>query len=174
MVQNMWVYMEAVFSGGDIVKQLPQEAKRFQNIDKNFMKASHLIALGSVSFESGVGGDTMAGWLAAGLGRVGKGGTASWGLLQPSGRRPWRPPLGCQPNPALHHVQVVAHASETINVVDTCVGTELLRSMLPHLLEQLELTQKSLSAYLGVLADCARGGWHVWVRGGCPFGIGGA
>ena len=36
----MWMYMEAVFSSGDIVKQLPHEAKRFQNIDKNFMKVS--------------------------------------------------------------------------------------------------------------------------------------
>ena len=81
MVQNMWMYMEAVFSGGDIVKQLPQEAKRFQNIDKNFMK-------------------------------------------------------------------VVTNALETANVVNACYGNEMMKTMLSHLLEQLELCQKSLSAYL--------------------------
>lgn len=61
------------------------------------------------------------------------------------------PPASAPASPAAAALplQVVAHASETVNVVDTCVGTELLRSMLPHLLEQLELTQKSLSAYLG-------------------------
>lgn len=31
----------ACCAGGDIVKQLPQEAKRFQGIDKNYMKVGH-------------------------------------------------------------------------------------------------------------------------------------
>ena len=81
IVQNMWMYMEAVFSGGDIVKQLPLEAKRFNNIDKTFMKA-------------------------------------------------------------------VASAVDEPNVISVCYTSETLQHTLPHLTEQLELCQKSLTAFL--------------------------
>lgn len=45
-------------------------------------------------------------------------------------------------------VQVVAAAAEQKFVLNACANNDQMKAALPHLLEQLELCQKSLSAYL--------------------------
>eukprot|EP00708_Paratrimastix_pyriformis_P001956 GAFH01000693.1.p1 GENE.GAFH01000693.1~~GAFH01000693.1.p1 ORF type:complete len:4356 (-),score=2006.36 GAFH01000693.1:5-11701(-) len=80
-VQGQWIYLEAVFNGGDIATQLPQAARQFQTADK------------------------------------------SW-------------------------VKLMETAREKKNVVQVCYMDESLRTLLPHLAENLESCQKSLSGYL--------------------------
>lgn len=40
-VQRKWLYLEGIFVGGDIRSQLPEEARKFDDIDKMFRKVSY-------------------------------------------------------------------------------------------------------------------------------------
>ena len=43
VVQRKWMYLESIFVGGDIRSQLPEEAKKFDDIDKIFKKVKQSI-----------------------------------------------------------------------------------------------------------------------------------
>lgn len=38
--QRKWLYLEGIFVGGDIRSQLPEEAAKFDNIDKAYRRVS--------------------------------------------------------------------------------------------------------------------------------------
>lgn len=40
VVQRKWLYLEGIFIGGDIRAQLPDEAKKFDDIDKAYRRVS--------------------------------------------------------------------------------------------------------------------------------------
>ena len=50
LVQRKWLYLEGIFIGGDIRSQLPEEAKKFDDIDKAYRRVSHYISIRTIFF----------------------------------------------------------------------------------------------------------------------------
>lgn len=44
-VQLKWLYLEGVFIGGDIREQLPEEARKFDKIDRTYIKVRFRIEI---------------------------------------------------------------------------------------------------------------------------------
>ena len=122
-VQSMWCYMEAVFSGGEIVRQLPGEARRFAAIDRGFVQA--------VSFAREAGG-VLEACLGGGGGSGESGGIGNAGAAASSSSSS----------------SSSSFSSSSSSSSTSTSSLSLLASTLPNLLEQLELCQKSLTAYL--------------------------
>jgi hypothetical protein len=49
LVQRKWIYLEEIFEGGDIRQQLPDEARKFDDIDKAFQKVLSFMNLVNVT-----------------------------------------------------------------------------------------------------------------------------
>lgn len=41
--QKKWLYLEGIFIGGDIRSQLPEEAQKFDDIDKAYRRVFHCL-----------------------------------------------------------------------------------------------------------------------------------
>ena len=50
-------------------------------------------------------------------------------------------------------LRIMQKARDDLNVVQCCVGDETLGHLLPHLLEQLEVCQKSLTGFVIAVAN---------------------
>lgn len=120
-VQNLWIYLEAVFVGGDIAKQLPKVLCSF------LLHVSCIYIYCACPF------------CPEGSNNILPSNVSAMYLPQEAKRfsnidKSW--------------VKIMTRAHEMPNVVQSCVGDETMGQLLPHLLEQLEMCQKSLTGYV--------------------------